>query len=201
MEILPIFPQAVIGLKKLKISSEEILKYLKNIKFELTEAEQNANYLCFVSEDKNVLEELSFLKNEIYTQIKNYLNNVMEYKMDFQFTTSWATKTKPDGYSQKHTHPNSFLSGVYYPKGDKNFNIKFFKKNYSSWQIIPIKHNELNAELHNFNIFDDNVLFLFPSDLEHAIDKNLSKEDRYSLAFNVIPLGEIGAGDSIINFK
>jgi hypothetical protein len=48
---------------------------------------------------------------------------------------------------------------------------------------------------------ENNVLILFPSDLEHSIEKNLSEENRYSLAFNILPLGEIGSEDSKINFK
>lgn len=200
MQIQPIFPQAVLGLTKLNVDSNKIQEYLENIEFELTNSTKEGNALCFMSKNKNVFEKLPFLKNEIYTQVKHYLNNVMQFKMDFQFTTSWVTKTEPNGYSQKHTHSNSFLSGVYYPKGNKNFMLRFLKKN-SFWNIKTIENNLLNAEWYTFNINENNVLILFPSDLEHSIEKNLSEENRYSLAFNILPLGEIGSEDSKINFK
>jgi uncharacterized protein (TIGR02466 family) len=200
MQIQPIFPQAVLGLTKLNVDSNKIQKYLENIEFELTNSTKEGNALCFMSKNKNVFEKIPFLKNEIYTQVKHYLNNVMQFKMGFQFTTSWVTKTEPNGYSQKHSHSNSFLSGVYYPKGNKNFILKFLKKT-SFWNIKTIENNLLNAEWYTFNINENNVLILFPSDLEHSIEKNLSEENRYSLAFNILPLGEIGSEDSKINFK
>jgi len=200
MQIQPIFPQAVLGLNKLNVDSDKILKHFENIEFEITGSTKEQNALCFISNNKNIFEELTWLKNEIYSQVKYYLNNVLQFKMDFQFTTSWITKTEPNWYSQKHSHCNSFLSGVFYPKGDKNFNIKFYKKNYF-WNIETIENNLLNAEWYNFNIVEDNILILFPSNLEHSIEKNLSKIKRFSLAFNVLPLGEIGSQDSKINFK
>ena len=45
------------------------------------------------------------------------------------------------------------------------------------------------------------TIILFPSNLRHSIEKNLSNKIRYSIAFNTLPLGEIGTGDSKINFK
>jgi hypothetical protein len=48
---------------------------------------------------------------------------------------------------------------------------------------------------------ENSILILFPSDLKHSIEKNLSDKTRYSIAFNTLPLGEIGDADSKINFK
>jgi uncharacterized protein (TIGR02466 family) len=202
MQIEPIFPQAVIGLNKLEVDHNKVLKYLQNIEFEMTgpalkekEAEN-----AYISKNYNVFEDLNYLKEEIFNNIKNYLNNIMKLKINFKFTTSWATKTIPNGYSQKHTHQNSFLSGVYYPIGNKDFKIKFYKKN-NFWSIQPIEINNLNATWYSFNITENSVLIIFPSHLKHSVEKNLSNETRYSIAFNTLPLGEIGEADSKINFK
>lgn len=111
MQIEPIFPQAVIGLNKLEVDHNKILKYLQTIEFEMTgpalkEKEAEGAY---ISKNYNVFEDLDYLRDEIFNNIKNYLNNVMKLKTNFKFTTSWATKTIPNGYSQKHTHQNSFF--------------------------------------------------------------------------------------------
>jgi uncharacterized protein (TIGR02466 family) len=200
MQIKSIFPQAVLGLSKLEVDYNKVLKYLENIEFEMTSASIKKEAESYISKNYNILNDISYLKNEIYNNIKNYLNNIMKLKMDFQFTTSWATKTPPDGYSQEHIHGNSFLSGVYYPVGNKNFNIKFYKEK-SLWSFQTIEDNDLNADWYNINITENSVLILFPSNLRHSIEKNLSDKMRYSIAFNTLPLGEIGAGDSKINFK
>jgi len=153
-----------------------------------------------MSKNHNIFEDIGYLKDEIYNNIKNYVNNIMKLKTDVQFTTSWATKTSTNGYSQKHNHSNSFLSGVYYPIGDKNFNIKFYKKN-SFWNFKTFEVNNLNADGYGINVAENGILLLFQSDLEHSIERNLSDKIRYSIAFNTLPLGEIGSGDSKINYK
>jgi uncharacterized protein (TIGR02466 family) len=202
MQIEPIFPQAVIGLNKLKVDHNKILKYLENIEFEKTgpSIQKEAEAEAYVSKNYNILENINYLKDEIYINIKNYLNNIMKLKIDIQITTSWATKTFPNGYSQKHRHNNSFLSGVYYPVGDKNFSIKFYKKN-SFWNIENIEPNNLNVDWYGIDILEDSVLILFPSDLKHSIQKNLSDKTRYSIAFNTFPFGKIGKLDGKINLK
>ena len=200
MLIEPIFPQAVIGLNKIETDPNKVLKTIENFKFEIIESSNESGSFCFISKNKNIFEELPFLKNEIYKQIECYLQNVMKFKMNFQFTTSWVTKTPPNGYSQRHLHSNSFLSGVYYPVGDKNFSIKFYKKS-SFFSIETFENNNLNAEWYSVNIVENGILILFPSDLEHSIEKNLSNKTRYSIAFNTLPLGKIGHYDSKVNFK
>jgi len=200
MQVEPIFPQAVLYVNKVNINCIEILKYLTKIKFIKTNNTEAGHASCYISEDEKIFEELSLLKIEIYSQIKNYLKNVMKLKMDFQFTSSWATRTDVNGYSQTHNHLNSFISGVYYPKGDKNFNIKFYKEQ-SFWNIVKTEVNYFNAQDLTINIAEDSTLILFPSSLRHSIEKNLSKETRYSIAFNTLPFGEIGTGDSKVNFK
>ena len=200
MLIKSIFPQAVVGLSKLEVDHNKVLEYIENIEFKMTEGSIFGKDEIYISKNFKILDEISYLRDEIYNNIKNYLNNIMKLKMDFQFTTSWVTKTFPYGYSQSHHHSNSFLSGVYYPIGDKDFKIKFYKKN-SFWNIEPIEANDLNTTWYDFNITENNSLILFPSDLKHSIEKNLSNKIRYSIAFNTLPLGEIGTGDSKISFK
>lgn len=200
MQIKSIFPQAVIGLSKIEVDYNQVLKYIENIEFEITAASIEKKAESYMSKNTNILNDVSYLKNEIYNNVKNYLNNIMKLKMDFQFTTSWVTKTFSNGYCQGHIHQNSFLSGVYYPVGNKNFNIKFYKEK-SFWNIITIEDNDFNADWFNINITENSTLVLFPSNLKHAIERNLSDKIRYSIAFNTLPLGEIGSADSKINFK
>jgi len=200
MQIKPIFPQAVLAFSKLEVDHNKVLKHIENIEFKITDASIQGEADVYVSKNLNILDEISFLKDEIYNNVKNYLNNIMKFKMDFQFTTSWATKTFSNGYSHEHTHHNSFLSGVYYPIGNENFKIKFHKEK-NTWSAEVLEINDLNADWYNVNITENSVLILFPSNLRHSIEKNLSDKMRYSIAFNTLPLGEIGSGDSKINFK
>jgi hypothetical protein len=52
--------------------------------------------------------------------------------------------------------------------------------NSSSWEITPKK----------------NLMIIFPSYLFHKVNTHISNENRYSLAFNLFPKGNIGKNDS-----
>lgn len=200
MQIESLFPEAVIGLNKLEVDHDKVLKYIENIEFNITNASLQNKENVYISKKFNVFEDIIYLRDEIFTNIKNYLNNIMKFEIDFQFTTSWVTKTLPNGFSKKHMHQNSFISGVYYPIGDENFSITFHKKK-GFWGIPTIEDNILNADWYNIKINKNNVLILFPSHLDHSIEKNLSEKTRYSIAFNTLPLGQVGTGDGRVNFK
>jgi len=200
MQIEPIFPQAVIGLNKLEVDPNKVLKYLESVEFEKTNPSILEKADTYISKNHNVLEDVGCLKDEIYSNVKNYLNNIMKLKTDVQFTTSWATKTLPNGFSLKHMHHHSLLSGVYYPVGDENFSITFHKRK-GFWGIPTIEDNSLNADWYNIKINKNGVLILFPSHLDHSIARNLSEKTRYSIAFNTLPLGQVGTGDGGVNFK
>ena len=40
------------------------------------------------------------------------------------------------------------------------------------------------------------MIIFFPSDIQHKIAENKTNKDRYSLAFNFYPVGNIGVRDS-----
>ena len=198
--ILPIFPEAVLYMKKIDVNSNEIINHLKNLKFFVSNASLNGEADCSITETFNLLDDLPFLKEKISEQVNFYLHKIFFYKMNYHFSTSWATKTNFKGFSQKHVHSNSFLSGVYYPIGNKNFKIKFYKKLLNIWSIEKEKLNEFNIKEITLEIHDNNILILFPSDLEHNIVNNEENIERYSIAFNINPKGLIGKHDSGIVF-
>ena len=199
---IPIFPEAVVYATVIDINSNDIFNYCKKSSFELTAASENKTQSdnCFITEKYNVLEELNDLKNIIKLNVEHYLYEILKYKMDFKFLNSWVTKTSPGGFSQPHTHCNTFLSGVYYPTGHENFKITFLKKQKDFWDIETTVENEFNLDSLTFNITHNSTLLLFPSSLRHRIEKNESSLDRYSIAFNINPKGMIGRKDTKIFF-
>ena len=51
----------------------------------------------------------------------------------------------------------------------------------------------------NEKIEEDDIVF-FPSCMHHKQLKNNSQDIRYSLAFNFMPKGKTGRGDSVFNY-
>jgi len=196
MNIEPIFPQAIIGQEKLNLNNEEIIKIISNEEF--SSIEENV----YVSKNYQIFKKLNYLKEHILLKSTEYIREKLNYDVYLQESSSWVVKTLPTGRTNaSHNHGNCFLSGVFYPKGNEGFSITFFKNVFETWRPKPLINNLFNCEKITLKILEDNTLILFPSSLYHRIDPNLSKDIRFSIAFNLIPKGEIGENDSKIYYK
>lgn len=133
------------------------------------------------------------LKKTINEHIKEYVNIVYpNSNLDVYITQSWANYTEPNQYHHKHSHPNSFISGVFYVNAIKNEDmIKFYK---DLPFIYQINHNQYN----NYNsgevaiLVESGDLVLFPSNFTHNVPPTTSKETRISISFNTFIKGNIG---------
>jgi|TARA_R100001530_G_scaffold1376_1_gene2455 uncharacterized protein (TIGR02466 family) len=153
-----------------------------------------------VSKDLNILKKYRELNKEINKAVDATLQEILMLKnINYRIFSSWLTKVEPKGYGDSHRHSNSWLSGIYYPKGDPGFSVKFFLDNKSQFFTDPIEYNIFNSS-HWTVPAEDNLLILFFSQLRHQIMPNQSTEDRFSLAFNLLPKGEFGKSDSRIIF-
>lgn len=158
------------------------------------------------SSDNNNLRVL-----ENYPRIKNILTNafnkvafdVLYCKNNFIVTTSWITNTGVGEKSQSHNHKNSFYSGVYYFDEiyDENIGDLWFENPLNDHTSFAVNFTDVNYfNARNLMITPEpKKLILFPSYLKHSINMNLSKKNRKSLAFNLVPVGEYGSADSFID--
>tara|TARA_R100001443_G_scaffold108541_1_gene119038 strand:- start:342 stop:932 length:591 start_codon:yes stop_codon:yes gene_type:complete len=155
---------------------------------------------AFMGEDLNILKKYEDLNTEINNALDSTIKDVLKLNnVNYRIYNSWLTKAKPESFSDSHNHSNSWLSGVYYPKGNAGFNIKFFNDNISQFYTPPTEYNIFNSGEWTINI-EDNFLIIFFSQLRHKMMQNKSNIDRYSLAFNVVPKGKFGDADSTIIF-
>jgi len=135
----------------------------------------------------------SQLKKQVLSHSKKYLNEIGHQFDDLQVINSWSTKTQETGFSQFHTHKNSYISGCYYLEATSP--IAFENPIIKKWYYEPIvKFDRKNtATFRSINFTPKpKTLILFPSFLNHRIIINNSKKDRHSIAFNIIPKGEFG---------
>ena len=178
---------------KLDIKEDLTLKFTKE-KFKWTKAP------CLITKDLNILKKYKELNKEINKAINSTLKEILMLKnINYRIVSSWLTKAKPKGFSDSHTHTNSWISGVYYPKSDPGFSMKFFYDDMSHFYTPPTEYNIYNSS-EGIITPEDNFLLLFFSQLRHQIMPNQSKKDRFSLSFNLLPKGEFGEEDSKIIF-
>lgn len=182
------------------LDAKETLNALKNIKFESAASEyieeqsttERTNTLYLLN-----LDNFLSLRNDIMQRFNEYKNNhLMLSNTEFQITTSWGVRAKKGSYSQMHSHTNAFISGVLYLNGDKDTgDIEFDSPIYEQILVSPTEFNILNSKTWTIKP-QKNLLIFFPSYLRHRIKKNKSNEDRYSIAFNLIPYGTYGKSGS-----
>jgi uncharacterized protein (TIGR02466 family) len=137
------------------------------------------------------------LKKTINEHIKEYINIIYpNTNLDVYITQSWANYTEPNQYHHKHSHPNSFISGVFYVNAIKNEDMIMFYKDLPP--IYQINHNQPNNynSVHVAVLVETGDLVLFPSNFTHNVPPTTSKETRISISFNTFIRGNLGDEDS-----
>ena len=147
----------------------------------------------------------SEIKEFIQVHLNQYTYQVygMERKQNINITTSWLNLTKPGMAHHHHTHPNSFISGVFYFETIPSDSLIF---------TAPATHHQkpfIFSNTKGFNYYYDQVtqmvenktLLLFPSWLRHEVKENKSDVDRISLSFNTYPSGNLLPKDNISNIE
>jgi uncharacterized protein (TIGR02466 family) len=106
----------------------------------------------------------------------------------FEITGCWATVLAKGAIHKVHSHPNNFLSGVYYVRTQPGSDTINFHDPRSQTGIIRPPVVELTAENTDQVVVrvTSGTLLMFPSYLEHSVDTNVSGEERISISFNIM---------------
>jgi uncharacterized protein (TIGR02466 family) len=152
---------------------------------------------CHVLENS----KLKFLQTKIMFEINNFLLGFMKYKDKFKITTSWFTKTSKNGYSDFHNHSNAMYSGCFYIQAkEETDKIAFSNFKTTTWLLEHTEQNIYNSQKILIPTYPG-LLLIFPSEVFHRIEPNVNSELRISMAFNIVPLGEIGYNDCSLTIK
>jgi len=152
-----------------------------------------------MSANDRVLESdaLARLRQFVDEQIVVYKEKLLSIKHENEIyiTQSWINVADSNQFHPKHKHPNSVISGVLFLDGNDDVQLPPIRFHRSK-EMFPLEFdfdelNEFNAACRSFEP-RAGMLMLFPSRLEHDVDKNLSSRQRRSLSFNTYVRGPIG---------
>ena len=106
----------------------------------------------------------------------------------FEITGCWATVLAQGAAHRAHSHPNNFLSGVYYVRTHPGADTINFHDPRPQAAVIRPPVVELTAENTDQVVVNvtDGTLLLFPAYLEHSVSATESGEERISVSFNVM---------------
>ena len=127
--------------------------------------------------------------NDHVLQFSHEILKMVDIKYDgkIKITGAWVNASPP-GAKHHPSHPNNYLSGVYYVKAQPGANtINFLDPRMVVGLIRPPvnKFNEFNSESVTIEIESGELCF-FPHWLRHSVKDNSSNEDRISIAFNIM---------------
>ena len=168
-----------------------------------------SNYLQGNYKNNNeyrLLEKYPRIKKILLNQFKQVAKENFGYTNDFIISTSWITKMEKKGeMSQSHCHKNSFYSGVYYfdeYEEDEGGVLEIMTplSNHFDFNVMPEDWNVYTGRSLQFSP-KKNLLILFPSYLFHQVLSYEGTSIRKSLAFNIVPIGFYGDGDSSYNTR
>jgi uncharacterized protein (TIGR02466 family) len=200
MEIFPLFASNLVSIilkENLSLFSSEIKKT------SFYDAKLSGSKKSLASNDLKILKKYTDIESIILNNFQYYAKNVLDIDNNFIISTSWITKVDKGSYSQLHSHKNSFYSGVlYFDEYDVNDTgkLEFYSPvlPHTDFLILPKNYNIFNSSTWTISP-QKNLLIFFPSYLYHQIIEHSSENTRYSLAFNIVPTGEYGTGDSLSN--
>ena len=198
----------VLYVKKINIDCNQILNIVKKQTWSVSglPRDKNNKQISLASKNKKVLDDVKYknLKKEIMKEFYEYAHKILNYTNNkFKMTTSWFTKTEKGKESNYHNHSNCMISGVLYLQtDDKSGSINFIDYSNRRFKLISKEYHVYNCM--DFTFVPKNGLILFfPSEMHHKILRNESDITRYSIAFNLVPYGDIWikGDDSYLNLK
>ena len=156
----------------------------------------NAGYQGYHSKDIRDLNNLPGT-NQLLKQIINAVNAIHQISRqgDLQLTNFWINISGKGSSNTPHTHSGLTYSGVFFikvPKEMKGGRFLFYR-NFNEADLISTEYMGHFKEGYQMQGYDypintispkENMLVVFPAWVPHAVEINLSDEERISLSFN-----------------
>lgn len=191
MDTIEICPQILYSFQAEQNLVDEVLSEVKNIKFK-------ENVKNLISEtvfyNKNLLNWFDVCLLELQKKVYPNIEKLV-------ITSCWANKTNKTQQHHTHTHPNSFISGIFYLTNHESAKTNFMIENL--WQKFDnnwlLYHHQKKSLIHKVNP-KKGQLILFPSHLSHNTDilSFNEKEERYSISFNTFLTGKLGQDNTTV---
>lgn len=197
MEIIPLYSK-VFCTDSLDMDDEyfnDVKQAVKNCDYKKANFEDDKSSM--VNQEFDILNKPQFklLGDMILKSFKKFAREQLKISNDFKISSSWLTKTEPNHESHFHRHYNCYYSGVLYIDTDEGGEIVFDNMADERFLLNKIEDNNYNTRSFIFETKNKMIIF-FPSDIHHKIAENKTNKDRYSVAFNFYPIGNIGVRDS-----
>ena len=134
------------------------------------------------------IKEFKPLVQDIENHGNAYESKILGIKNKVKISNMWGNINYFKDFNKMHTHPWSYVSGVFYVKtpmdcGNINFRSLQSIESYIPYEVRDVT-NCYNSEEFVFEV-KENYLFLFPPWAQHYVTPNFNNEERITIAFNL----------------
>ncbi|MES2605754.1 MAG: putative 2OG-Fe(II) oxygenase [Pseudomonadota bacterium] len=202
MDLVDIFP-ATIGVTDLKSLTPALMASARA----LIDADCSGNP---VAGDGSFTREQQLLNRDLFAPVKQEIlglcrdfSTAHSHQIDdLAICNSWGNVVRQGENIRYHQHNNAYISGSFYLSDGSPFNI-LNQHHGNLFNFAPAKVPGPNYRaMDSFTINPKpGRLVLFPANLMHCVLPSQSIALRYSIAFNVIPLGKIGTATSLMEIR
>ena len=183
------------------------LEYVKTLNYDRTAMDNG-----YISRDRDIFShpELRSLKHEISDAVKYFAYGHLKVS-DYVYIDvcrAWGIKHMPNDWAQNHCHMNSIFSGIYYLDVSEHSGDLVIEKGQHSTNCFM---TTLTPDVNYFNQYtqqswrvkpENGMILVFPSQVIHNVEKNLTDKERYAVAFDVFIRGTFGSyGGSNVTVK
>jgi uncharacterized protein (TIGR02466 family) len=167
----------------------------KAYKIKNKESKSSANWGCDTYSTLFQYDAFNDSDEIIQNLIRASKEHVMDFSKEFGITKTiedlecidfWFNIAGPGAYQEYHLHPKSHFSLVYYVQTQKQCGNIVFQTADTLTDMFPLlADNSTYASYKNcFYTPKDSLMLIFKSTLLHMVEKNLSGQDRISVAMN-----------------
>ena len=195
--VIPFSGYPICKINTNNLLTKKELSFLKNLKKKSSLYSSNVTNLKLSSET-NILDykELKKIKNLIWDNFDDYINNVLQIENQFYICNSWCTIQNKGDYHPPHFHSNHIFSAVYYAQANKSeikFTINRSKIQEGFFFEYKIKnYNIYNAASWTFEV-NSGDLIIFPGELQHESTVCESDDERVMVGSSYFIKGNLGS--------
>ena len=168
------------------LTLDECNKLLK-----LKDSSEFKKHLSIVGDGESTHTFQDSILNKTYNWLLNILTNkINSYALDYgvrevKLDNSWLSIQKEGSKLNRHTHPDSIISGALYLKTDSGSSKIYFHNPVTFTTFVSYnKQTDFSSETYHFTPKPGDLL-LFPSWLGHGSNNNKNKSnERIVLSFN-----------------
>jgi len=186
---IPIFPTMIHGLDVPKDINEKLLEVITSLKFE-----GRGDHPLTTDSNLHKIPELDFYSDYLHKALEDHRVKEKLHCDKLSIASMWSTKTSRGVFNTRHHHTFFYLSFIHYLT--EGAATVFYDQD----KECPPMHlgggiGSVARFKPGVNVPVGSVLF-FPSYIPHSVEPHDDDYDRYSIAGNVFPDGNINRIDS-----